>query len=72
MYFPHRSMSGRPPTSPTQYASHEPRTFASVPSIPTQKKSRRPRDTRKPPNTMVTSEGMGMQADSKIIRTRTA
>lgn len=72
MYRPHRLISGRPPTYPTQYASQEPITFAIVPIIATQKKSRSPRETRNPPNTMVTSEGMGIHADSSTMRTNTA
>jgi hypothetical protein len=71
-YLPHRWISGRPPTYPTQYAIHEPIRLAIVPTRDTATKSRSPRLTRNPPNTMVSSEGIGMHADSRTMRTNTA
>src|SRR5512132_3688936 len=79
---PQRSISGLPPRQPTPQAIQEPTRLPRVPARPTATKLRcRPSWPRlatnsalasAPPNSMVTSLGIGTQADSSSISTKMA
>ena len=77
-YRPKRSRSGRPPHAPAPYAIHDPTRLPAVPARPTQSRlSSRPSPTKPvlasaPPNSIVTSDGMGTAADSSSMRTKIA
>ena len=64
--------------APAQYASHEPTRFPMVPAMPTQNSessspgTANPGAASAPPNSIVTSLGIGTHADSSTIRTKTA
>jgi hypothetical protein len=77
-YRPKRFTSGRPPTAPAQYASHEPTRFPAVPRRATVVRSSSWPAAAKvvlasaPPKSIVTSDGTGTHADSRTIRRKTA